>query len=170
MRNSGLRRTIRKKGKWILKRGMPEQWWLRYVHGGLDFRFQAGAHVIQTHRSVSGTSRKLGLHLLADPEVRKCESRVLNLFAYTGGASLAAKAAGADVMHVDSVKPVITWARENMEGSNLSDIRWVVEDALKFVKREVRRGSTYQGSSWILRLTDGALTGKNGSLRRTSMR
>jgi 23S rRNA (cytosine1962-C5)-methyltransferase len=73
------------------------------------------------------------------------QPRVLNLFAYTGGASLAAKAGGADVMHVDSVKPVITWSRENMEGSNLTDIRWVVEDALKFVQREVRRGSIYQG-------------------------
>ena len=71
--------------------------------------------------------------------------RVLNLFAYTGGASLAAKAAGADVVHVDSVKPVINWAREMMEASGLKDIRWVVEDALKFVKRETRRGNRYDG-------------------------
>jgi len=71
--------------------------------------------------------------------------KVLNLFAYTGGASLAACAAGAEVVHVDSVKPVITWARENMELSGLDGIRWVVEDALKFVKREVRRGNRYQG-------------------------
>lgn len=71
--------------------------------------------------------------------------KVLNLFAYTGGASLAAKAAGADVLHVDAVKPVISWARENMELSHLQDIRWVVEDALTFVKREVKRQNTYQG-------------------------
>jgi 23S rRNA (cytosine1962-C5)-methyltransferase len=51
--------------------------------------------------------------------------KVLNLFAYTGGASLAAKAAGADVTHVDSIKQVISWSRENMESSNLNDIRWV---------------------------------------------
>jgi 23S rRNA (cytosine1962-C5)-methyltransferase len=71
--------------------------------------------------------------------------KFLNLFAYTGGASLAAKAAGADVIHVDSIQQVITWSRENMQLSGLSDIRWVVEDALKFVKREVKRGNTYQG-------------------------
>jgi 23S rRNA (cytosine1962-C5)-methyltransferase len=71
--------------------------------------------------------------------------KVLNLFAYTGGASLAACAAGAEVVHVDSVKPVITWARENMELSSMDGIRWIVEDALKFVKREARRGTKYQG-------------------------
>jgi 23S rRNA (cytosine1962-C5)-methyltransferase len=70
---------------------------------------------------------------------------VLNLFAYTGGASLAAKAAGADVVHVDSVKPVVSWARQNMEASKLTDIRWVIEDALKFVKKEAKRGRLYQG-------------------------
>ncbi|MCC6690597.1 MAG: class I SAM-dependent methyltransferase [Bacteroidia bacterium] len=71
--------------------------------------------------------------------------RFLNLFAYTGGASLAAKAAGADVTHVDSIKQVVTWARENMELSSLENIRWVVEDALKFVKREEKRGNKYNG-------------------------
>src|ERR1044071_1908779 len=71
------------------------------------------------------------------------EVKVLNLFAYTGGASLAAKAAGTDVVHLDSVKQVVTWARENMELSGLKDIRWVVEDAMKFVQRETRRGNRY---------------------------
>lgn len=70
---------------------------------------------------------------------------VLNLFAYTGGASLAARAAGADVWHVDAIKQVVSWANRNMESSNQKDIRWVVEDALKFVKREVKRGKKYQG-------------------------
>ena len=71
--------------------------------------------------------------------------KVLNLFAYTGAASLAAKAAGADVTHLDSVRQVVTWAKANMERSGLSDIRWVVEDALKFAKREARRGNRYNG-------------------------
>ena len=71
--------------------------------------------------------------------------RVLNLFAYTGGATLAARAAGAGVTHVDSVKQVVTWARENMEQSGLEGVRWIVEDALKFVQREVRRGNRYDG-------------------------
>ena len=70
---------------------------------------------------------------------------MLNLFAYTGGATLAARAAGAEVTHVDSVRQVVTWARENMEASGLDGVRWIVEDALKFVQREVRRGNVYDG-------------------------
>jgi len=58
---------------------------------------------------------------------------------------MAAKAAGADVIHVDSVKPVINWAREDMEISGLDGIRWVIEDAMKFVRREVKRGNRYDG-------------------------
>lgn len=71
--------------------------------------------------------------------------KVLNLFAYTGGASLVAKAAGADTTHVDSIKQVVTWANSNQELSGLKDIRWVVEDAMKFVKREIKRGNKYNG-------------------------
>ena len=71
--------------------------------------------------------------------------KLLNLFAYTGAASLAAKAAGADVTHLDSVRQVVSWARENQDRSGLDGIRWVVEDALKFARREARRGNVYQG-------------------------
>ena len=71
--------------------------------------------------------------------------KVLNLFAYTGAASLAARAAGADVTHLDSVRQVVTWARDNMERSGMDGIRWVVEDALKFARREAKRGNQYQG-------------------------
>ena len=88
------------------------------------------------------------VHLLASNNKAKGETaipKVLNLFAYTGGASLAAKAAGADVTHVDSIKQVVTWSKTNMELSALNNIRWVVEDALKFVKREEKRGNKYNG-------------------------
>jgi 23S rRNA (cytosine1962-C5)-methyltransferase len=71
--------------------------------------------------------------------------KFLNLFAYTGGASLAARAAGADVTHVDSIKQVVTWANENMQLSGLDNIRWMVDDALKFIKKEARRGNFYHG-------------------------
>ena len=71
--------------------------------------------------------------------------KVLNLFAYTGAASIAARCAGADVTHLDSVRQVVSWARDNMERSGLDGIRWVVEDALKFARREERRGNLYQG-------------------------
>lgn len=73
------------------------------------------------------------------------KAKVLNLFAYTGAASVAAKAAGADVTHLDAVKQVVTWSKFNMEASNQQDIRWVIDDAMKYVKREVRRGNQYQG-------------------------
>lgn len=71
--------------------------------------------------------------------------KFLNLFAYTGAASLVAKQMQAEVFHVDSVKQLITWAKENMEKSELSDIKWVLEDALKFAQREVKRGNKYDG-------------------------
>jgi 23S rRNA (cytosine1962-C5)-methyltransferase len=71
--------------------------------------------------------------------------KVLNAFAYTGGASLAARAAGAEVTHLDAVKQVVAWGKENMELSNLNDIRWIVDDALKYLKREEKRGKTYNG-------------------------
>lgn len=73
--------------------------------------------------------------------------RVLNLFAYTGGSTLAAAAAGAAVAHVDSSSSVVNWARENADSSGLgkAPVRWLVEDARKFVQREIRRGNTYQG-------------------------
>jgi 23S rRNA (cytosine1962-C5)-methyltransferase len=77
--------------------------------------------------------------------MKTSQPRFLNLFAYTGGASLAGKAAGADTTHLDSIKQVVTWAKENMELSGQNNIRWVVEDALKYAKREVKRGNKYNG-------------------------
>lgn len=73
--------------------------------------------------------------------------KVLNLFAYTGGATLAAAKAGASVTHVDASKGMVTWAKENAAASGLQDapIRWLVDDCVKFVERELRRGNTYDG-------------------------
>ena len=73
--------------------------------------------------------------------------KVLNLFAYTGGATLAAAAAGASVTHVDASKGMVTWAKENAHASGLQDapIRWLVDDCVKFVEREIRRGNKYDG-------------------------
>ncbi len=70
-------------------------------------------------------------------------TKFLNLFAYTGGASLIANHKGADVFHCDSVKQVITWAKYNMESSNQEGIHWVLDDALKFATKEVKRGKKY---------------------------
>ena len=73
--------------------------------------------------------------------------KVLNLFAYTGGATLAAASAGAQVTHVDASKGMVAWARENAAASGLQDhpVRWLVDDCIKFVEREIRRGNHYDG-------------------------
>lgn len=73
------------------------------------------------------------------------QPRILNLFAYTGGASLVADRFGAKVTHVDSSKSAVTWARENAELNGIDSIRWIVEDARKYVERCIKRGETYHG-------------------------
>lgn len=73
------------------------------------------------------------------------EDKFLNLFAYTGLASLVARSSGAEVTHVDSVKQLVSWSKENMILSELEDIRWMIDDALKFAQREAKRGNSYQG-------------------------
>ncbi|GAB3637087.1 class I SAM-dependent methyltransferase [Hymenobacter arcticus] len=134
------------KGQWSLKKGMPEQWVIAYERpDGLKLRFRLGL----------SSFKHVGLFPEQDPnwqfiynQTRKRRAklpRVLNLFAYTGAATLAARAAGADVTHLDSVKQVNFWARDNMEASQLDGVRWLVEDAMKYVRREVKRGSKYQG-------------------------
>lgn len=133
------------KGQWALKKGMPEQWFVNYPYQGMNLRFRLGL----------SSFKHVGLFPEQEPnwrfiyeqtrQLRSPQPRILNMFAYTGAASLAAKAAGAEVTHLDSVKVVNYWARENMEASNLDQIRWIVEDAMKFARREVKRGNTYQG-------------------------
>lgn len=133
------------KGRWILKKGMPEQWWINYSYKQMSFNLRLG---LTSFRHIGVFPEQAPNWDYIYDIVSNCNQvnpRVLNLFAYTGGASLAACSAGAEVVHVDSVKPVIGWARENMETSKLANIHWVVEDALKFVNREVRRGNTYSG-------------------------
>lgn len=73
------------------------------------------------------------------------EDKFLNLFAYTGAASCVARNKGAETSHVDAVKQLISWAKVNMENSRLLNIKWVLEDALKFAQREQRRGNKYKG-------------------------
>ncbi len=137
------------KGEWILKRGTPQQWFVDYRNpAGLNLKMRLGLtsfkHVgifpeqAANWDYIFETVRGLRAAGVEHPAV-------LNLFAYTGGASLAACAAGAQVTHVDSVRQTVSWSRENMEASGLDGIRWVVEDALKFVRREVRRGHRYNG-------------------------
>ena len=133
------------KGEWILKPQMPQQWFLNYSYKEMKLRFRLGMTAFK-HVGIFPEQAANWDYIYDSVQQMNTEQpKVLNLFAYTGGASLAAKAAGADVTHVDSVKQVLNWSRENMEASGLDNIRWVLEDALKFVKREVKRERQYQG-------------------------
>ena len=131
-------------GIWQKLKPMPDQWKIQYeIDKDKHLVFRLGLtsfkHVgIFPEQAVNWKSIYEFLRI-------KKNAKFLNLFAYTGGASIAAKAAGADVTHVDSIKQVVTWANENMSNSKLDGIRWIVDDALKFVKKEIRRGNLYHG-------------------------
>ena len=130
-------------GHWECRRQLPEAWNINYKdlqfkisptgfkHTGL-FPEQA-VNWDMMREKITGAGRSI---------------KVLNLFAYTGGATLAAASAGASVCHVDAAKGMVHWARENAELSSLAErpIRWIVDDCAKFVEREIRRGNTYDAS------------------------
>jgi 23S rRNA (cytosine1962-C5)-methyltransferase len=128
-------------GRWRFpKTPLGETWPMR--HDGIDYlgRFTSFRHVGVFPEQASHWSHMEGLIRAAGRPVR-----VLNLFGYTGLASLVAARAGAEVAHVDASKKAIGWARENQEVARLGDkpIRWICEDAMKFAEREERRGSRY---------------------------
>lgn len=135
------------RGDWETTPDMRDPWYVTYRQDGLQLKFKLA---LTTFKHVGLFPEQADNWSYIYQKIKGLTSngvrpKVLNLFAYTGGASLAARQAGADVTHVDAVKPVISWARENMDHSELDNIRWVVEDAVKFVKREVRRGNQYHG-------------------------
>ncbi len=135
------------RGDWQTTPDMRDPWYVAYRQGGLDLRFKLALTTFK-HVGLFPEQADNWVYIFDKIKILAAGGRppkVLNLFAYTGGASLAARQAGADVTHVDAVKPVINWARENMDHSRLDNIRWVVEDAVKFVRREVRRGNRYHG-------------------------
>lgn len=135
-------------GTWHKLKKMDEQWPVEYKKGKLRFSLRMGLTSFK-HVGLFPEQAPNWDFIFNEVKRIKGESnsapKVLNLFAYTGAASLAARCAGADVTHLDSVRQVVTWARGNMELSGLDNIRWVIEDALKFVKREAKRGNIYQG-------------------------
>lgn len=134
-------------GTWQkLKRDMPDQWKISYkINKGSELTFRLGLTSFKHVGLFPEQAPNWDYIYQSIQELKTPTPKFLNLFAYTGAASLAAKAAGADVTHVDSIKQVVSWSRENMEASNLENIRWVVEDAMKFVKREIKRGNRYNG-------------------------
>jgi len=133
-------------GEWIKSAPqLPDRWNVEYKNDDVSINLRLGLTSFK-HVGVFPEQAVNWDYISASVRKFKTKSpKVLNLFAYTGAASLIAKAAGADTTHVDSIKQVVNWANENQELSNLKDVRWVVEDALKFVKRELKRGKKYNG-------------------------
>jgi 23S rRNA (cytosine1962-C5)-methyltransferase len=129
------------KGRWRIEKPVPESWPVKVGAATMLCRLASFRHMGLFPEQMPHWEWML--QRLAE---RRGEApRVLNLFAYTGAASLLAAAAGAQVTHVDASKKAITWAKENQAASGLSSapIRWMLDDATKFVAREVRRGKTY---------------------------
>lgn len=140
------------KGRWRFDRDVPDGWAVRLRGGAL-----VGAAAVEVTCRFQGLWH-LGLfpeqaphwafmlERIAQAKAAGVVPRVLNLFGYTGAASLLAAAAGAEVVHVDASKKAVQWGRDNQAASGLgaAPIRWIVDDALKFTAREVRRGRTYQ--------------------------
>jgi 23S rRNA (cytosine1962-C5)-methyltransferase len=127
-------------GQWVGRPGLPERWTVALESLRFELKRTEFGHVGLFPEQAANWGWIAGR--AADgprPMV------VLNLFAYTGASTLAAAAAGAEVVHVDAAKNVVAWARRNAELSGLAEapIRWICEDAMKFVQRELRRGARY---------------------------
>lgn len=127
-------------GKWEFKRRLPEKWEIEYG----DFRFDVKPTGFG-HLGLFPEQIESWEWISEKVKTSKREITVLNLFAYTGGSTLAAASSGASVCHLDASKGVVDWGRENAALSGLSgqSIRWIVDDAQKFIGKEIRRGKRY---------------------------
>jgi 23S rRNA (cytosine1962-C5)-methyltransferase len=133
------------KGGWKKLKPIQESWQVEYSYQSLQLTLRLALTGFG-HVGVfpeQGSNWNFIFDTITSWKITK--PRVLNLFAYTGAASVVARAAGAEVTHVDASRPGLNWANQNMQLNQLADIRWVYEDALKFVKREVKRGNKYNG-------------------------
>lgn len=140
--NARYQRSSSGGGQWQVKNMSQDSWNISY--GDLTFK------ISPTNFKHTGLFPEQAVNWdFIDKKIRGAgrELKVLNLFAYTGGATLAAANAGAKVTHVDASKGMVAWARENAQLSGLSErpIRWIVDDCIKFVEREIRRGNLYDG-------------------------
>ncbi len=141
--------------EWSKRGSVPERWPVEFGGLKLWIKLSAFKHTgVFPEQSTNWEWIRKQLSRNKDSSFAKASAdrqgtkpRVLNLFGYTGGASLAAAQAGAEVVHVDGSKVAIGWARDNAELSGLKDkpIRWILDDAFAFVKREIRRGNKYDG-------------------------
>ena len=140
-RNAHYHRSSRGGGEWEFF-DLPQQWAIHYRELTFQLKPFSFKHTGLFPEQAANWDWFGGLIAGAGRPVK-----VLNLFAYTGGATLAAAKAGAAVTHVDASKGMVTWARENARSSGLEDapVRWIVDDCVKFVEREIRRGNHYDG-------------------------
>jgi 23S rRNA (cytosine1962-C5)-methyltransferase len=133
------------RGRWIMPRPLPATWTIQHVPLKFELKLTNFGHVGIFPEQANNNWQWIAECVRRATKQNDRPPRVLNLFAYTGGSTLAAAAAGAEVTHVDSAKNIVAWARRNAELSKLSDapIRWIVDDALTFARRELKRGKQY---------------------------
>ena len=127
-------------GTWEYNKKMPQQWQIKYKDLTFNIKPMGFKHTgLFPEQAVNWD------WMIDKIKNAKREIKVLNLFAYTGGATVACASAGASVCHVDSSKGMVTWAKENIVSSGLKDkpVRFIVDDVVKFVNREIRRGNKY---------------------------
>lgn len=126
-------------GKWEYKNKMPEKWNVKYKDLTFNIKPMGFKH------TGLFPEQAVNWDYMAEKIKRRGGAKVLNLFAYTGGATVACAKAGANVTHVDASKGMVQWAKENARSSGLENapIRYLVDDCMKFVEREIRRGNTY---------------------------
>ena len=145
--NGHYHRSSKGGGEWEFFQ-LPKEWTIQYslpINKKLTFRLKPFSFKHTGLFPEQAANWNWFSQLIADAVSKGRQVKVLNLFAYTGGATLAAAAAGASVTHVDASKGMVTWAKENAISSGLKDapIRWLVDDCVKFVEREIRRGNHY---------------------------
>ena len=127
-------------GSWEYKKNTPERWTVKYKDLTFNIKLMGFKHTgLFPEQAVNWD------YMIDKITNSNRHINVLNLFAYTGGATVACAYAGADVVHVDSSKGMVSWAKENIVSSNLEDryVRFIVDDVIKFVEREIRRGHKY---------------------------
>ena len=140
--NSHYHRSNKGGGSWENLKKTPDSWQIRYRDLVFNIKQMGFKHTgLFPEQAVNWD------FMMNKIKNSKREVKILNLFAYTGGASVACLKAGASVVHVDSSRGMVDWAKENVKASGLEDrpIRYIVDDVVKFVKREIRRGNKYDG-------------------------
>ena len=140
MANARYNRSNTGGGAWEYKKRLPESWQIKYKNLTFNIKPMGFKHTgLFPEQAVNWD------WMIKKIKDSKREINVLNLFAYTGGATVACLSAGASVCHVDSSKGMTTWAKENVESSGLRDrpVRFIIDDVVKFVQREIRRGRKY---------------------------